>query len=136
MSKEFYAKLANIQQQLTVPKSVHNSFGGFNYRTCEGILRAVKPLLDGLYISISDETVMIGNRYYIKATAVITDGESSVLATAYAREEETKKGMDVAQITGSASSYARKYCLSGLLGIDDNKDPDADNNSESTNNPF
>nr|DAW89231.1 MAG TPA: ERF superfamily protein [Caudoviricetes sp.] len=124
MSKEFYARLAAIQENLNAPKNQYNSFGKYKYRSCEDILEGVKPLLNGLFLSISDEVVLIGDRYYVKATATITDGENSHTATALAREEESKKGMDSAQVTGATSSYARKYCLNGLFGIDDAKDAD------------
>lgn len=127
MSKEFYSKLAKIQRELNAPKNQRNNFGGYNYRSCEDILEAVKPLLGDLFLSISDEILLIGDRYYVKATATITDGESSHIATALAREEQQKKGMDASQLTGATSSYARKYCLNGLFGIDDNKDADATN---------
>ncbi|WP_252098201.1 ERF family protein [Escherichia coli] len=93
----------------------------------------VKPLLNGLFLSISDEVVLIGDRYYVKATATITDGENSHTATALAREEESKKGMDSAQVTGATSSYARKYCLNGLFGIDDAKDADTDEHKHQQN---
>lgn len=126
MSKEFYARLAEIQRTLNAPKNQYNSFGKYKYRSCEDILEGVKPLLNGLFLSISDEVVLIGDRYYVKATATITDGDSSHTATALAREEESKKGMDSAQVTGATSSYARKYCLNGLFGIDDSKDADTD----------
>ena len=124
-----YEKLRAVQSALKAPKGQENKFGGYRYRSCEDILEAVKPLLaeNGLALTISDEIVLVGERYYVKATATITDGENSVSVTAYAREEETKKGMDAAQITGSASSYARKYSLNGLLAVDDTKDPDATN---------
>ncbi|NCI14913.1 recombinase, partial [Cronobacter sakazakii] len=98
--------------------------------SCEDILEGVKPLLDGLFLSISDEIVLIGDRHYVKAVATITDGESSHTATAMAREEESKKGMDAAQVTGATSSYARKYCLNGLFGIDDAKDADTDEHKQ------
>lgn len=124
MSKEFYARLAEIQRTLNAPKNQYNNFGKYKYRSCEDILEGVKPLLGGLFLSISDEIVPIGDRYYVKAIATITDGESSHTATAMAREEESKKGMDAAQVTGATSSYARKYCLNGLFGIDDSKDAD------------
>ncbi|AHK20717.1 recombinase [Yersinia similis] len=130
MSKEFYAKLAGIQQVLNAPKNQYNSFGKYNYRSCEDILEGVKPLLKGLFLSISDEVVMIGARHYVRATARITDGESMHEATALAREEESKKGMDAAQVTGSTSSYARKYCLNGLLAIDDAKDADTNEHKQ------
>lgn len=124
MSKEFYARLAEIQRTLNAPKNQYNSFGKYKYRSCEDILEGVKPLLNGLFLSISDEIVPVGDRYYVRATASITDGETTHIATAMAREEESKKGMDAAQVTGATSSYARKYCLNGLFGIDDSKDAD------------
>ncbi|WP_033782047.1 ERF family protein [Pantoea sp. 9140] len=124
MSKEFYVRLAEIQRTLEAPKGQYNSFGKYHYRSCEDILEGVKPLLNGLFLSISDEIVLIGDRYYVKATATITDGETTHSASAMAREAIDKKGMDDAQITGATSSYARKYCLNGLFGIDDSKDAD------------
>lgn len=130
MSKEFYARLAKIQAHLNAPKNQYNSFGKYKYRSCEDILEGVKPLLDGLFLSISDEIVLIGDRHYVKAVATITDGETSHSATAMAREEEGKKGMDAAQVTGATSSYARKYCLNGLFGIDDAKDADTDEHKQ------
>ncbi|EGT4282220.1 recombinase [Cronobacter malonaticus] len=133
MSKEFYARLAKIQAHLNAPKNQYNSFGKYKYRSCEDILEGVKPLLDGLFLSISDEIVLIGDRHYVKAVATITDGESSHTATAMAREEESKKGMDAAQVTGATSSYARKYCLNGLFGIDDAKDADTDEHKQQQN---
>ncbi|TDX14598.1 ERF superfamily protein [Buttiauxella sp. BIGb0552] len=133
MSKEFYAKLAEIQRTLNAPKNQFNSFGKYKYRSCEDILEGVKPLLGGLFLSISDEIVLIGTRHYVKATARITDGESIHEATALAREEESKKGMDAAQVTGATSSYARKYCLNGLFGIDDSKDADSDEHKHQQN---
>ena len=124
-------KLKNIQQGLKAPKNQFNKFGSYKYRNAEDILEAVKPLLDknNCIISIADEIVNIGNRYYIKAEVKITDAESggAYFTTAYAREEESKKGMDGAQITGASSSYARKYALNGLFAIDDTKDADATN---------
>ena len=125
MSKEFYARLAEIQRTLNAPKNQYNSFGKYNYRSCEDILEGVKPLLQGMFLSISDEIVPLGSRFYVKATATITDGESTHTASAMAREEESKKGMDAAQVTGATSSYARKYCLNGLFAIDDSKDSDS-----------
>ena len=123
-----YEKLLKVQIELKAPKNQKNSFGGYNYRSCEDILESVKPILEKnkLSMQISDELVQIGERYYIKATATLLDIEdnSTMSNTAYAREEETKKGMDGSQITGTASSYARKYCLNGLLLIDDTKDAD------------
>lgn len=133
MSKEFYAKLAEIQRTLNAPKNQFNSFGKYKYRSCEDILEGVKPLLGGLFLSISDEVVLIGTRHYVKATVRITDGESTHEATALAREEESKKGMDAAQVTGATSSYARKYCLNGLFGIDDSKDADSDEHKHQQN---
>lgn len=133
MSKEFYAKLAEIQRTLNAPKNQFNSFGKYKYRSCEDILEGVKPLLGGLFLSISDEVVLIGSRHYVKATARITDGETTHEATALAREEESKKGMDAAQVTGATSSYARKYCLNGLFGIDDSKDADTDEHKQQQN---
>lgn len=123
------SKIIKIQSTLKAPKNQRNNFGGYNYRSCEDILESVKPLLaeQGLILTISDEMVMLGNRFYVKAEATITDGENKITNTAYAREEETKKGMDASQITGAASSYARKYALNGLLCIDDTKDADATN---------
>lgn len=134
MSKEFYARLATIQHTLNAPKGQYNNFGKYHYRSCEDILEGVKPLLDGLFLSISDEIVLIGDRYYVKSTATITDGETSHSATAMAREALDKKGMDEAQITGATSSYARKYCLNGLFGIDDSKDADSNEHKQQQNN--
>lgn len=123
-------KILKIQSELKAPKGQYNSFGKYKYRSCEDILEAVKPLLkeNKLIMNITDELVYIGERYYIKATAVITDIENGeqFINTAYAREEDTKKGMDGSQITGTASSYARKYALNGLFLIDDTKDADTD----------
>lgn len=130
MSIQFYERLADIQAHLNAPKNQYNSFGKYKYRSCEDILEGVKPLLKGLFLSISDEIVLIGDRYYVKATATITDGEYSHSASAMAREEENKKGMDAAQVTGATSSYARKYCLNGLFGIDDAKDADTDEHKQ------
>lgn len=113
-----------IQKKLKAPKGQYNSFGKYKYRSCEDILEAVKPLLNGAILKVTDEIKNLGDRYYIKATATISmDGESES-ACGIAREASAKKGMDEAQITGSASSYARKYALNGLFCIDDNKDVD------------
>lgn len=120
-------ELQIIQARLKAPKNQRNSFGGYDYRSCEDILEAAKPLLDELHctLTLSDEIVNLGERFYVKATAELRSESGEVqTTTAYAREDETKKGMDSAQITGSASSYARKYALNGLFCIDDNKDPD------------
>ena len=117
-------KLCEIQHSLKAPKGQRNTFGNYNYRSCEDILEAVKPLLHdaGLVLTLSDDITEVGGRVYVKATATLTDGTDSVTNTAYAREAETKKGMDESQITGTASSYARKYALNGLFCIDDTKD--------------
>ena len=122
-------ELINIQSELKAPKGQYNSFGKYKYRSAEDILEAVKPLCAkyDCELTLSDEMVYIGDRYYIKATAKIEhEGSSPVSVTAYAREAETKKGMDESQITGTASSYARKYALNGLFCIDDTKDADTD----------
>lgn len=125
--------LSKIQKELDVPKNRTNNFGGYKYRSCEDIVEATKKLLpEGIILLTSDELVSIGDRYYIKATASITDGENQLATTGYARETEIKKGMDESQITGSASSYARKYALNGLLAIDDTKDADTMDNSKKT----
>ena len=125
---EFFEKLVAIQADLKAPKDKVNKFSNFKYRSCEGILEAVKPLLakHALYLNISDDIVQIGDRYYVKAKATITDGTNAQTAIAWAREEDGKKGMDAAQLTGATSSYARKYALNALFGIDDAKDPDTD----------
>lgn len=125
-------RVGDIQHKLKAPKGQYNSFGKYNYRSCEDILEGVKPLLKehNLALLIDDEIVQIGERYYVKATAKITDGRESVSATAYAREPDTKKGMDESQITGATSSYARKYALNALLCIDDTKDADTMDNSK------
>jgi len=126
-----YKELSRIQKELKAPKDRKNSFGKYSYRNAEDILEAVKPLLGGCYILINDEIQSINDRYYVKATAVLGLDDSSVSNCAYAREAEVKKGMDDAQITGSASSYARKYALNGLFAIDDSKyDPDTTNTGQ------
>ena len=127
-----YEKLGAIQQALNAPKSQFNSFGNYKYRSCEDVLGAVKPLLSEYkcVLLLKDDLDSNGSRIYIKATATIVDcdkPEDSVTVTAFAREEETKKGMDASQVTGAASSYARKYALNGLFCIDDNKDSDYTN---------
>jgi len=119
--------LSKIQKEMKAPKSQFNAFGKYKYRSCEDILEAVKPFLNGTVLYISDEMVLIGERYYLKATATLRNGDDAVSVTAYAREEIEKKGMDSSQITGAASSYARKYALNGLFLIDDTKDSDATN---------
>lgn len=125
-------ELKKIQQELKAPKNLTNKFGGYKYRSAEGILEAVKPLLgkNNCVLTISDDVVMVGDRIYIKAIATLTNkAGASISATAFAREEEAKRGMDAAQLTGSCSSYARKYALNGLFCIDDTKDADALNTS-------
>lgn len=122
-----YNQLHNIQTKLKAPKNQFNAFGKYHYRSCEDILEAVKPLLDNLVLIISDDVIQIGSRIYIKATVTLTDGKETIFNTAWAREEEDKKGMDGSQITGAASSYARKYALNGMFLIDDNKDSDSTN---------
>lgn len=121
-------RLIDIQQRLNAPKNLYNSFGGYAYRSCEGILEAVKPLLNEneVTLTLTDTVEHIGEFNYVKATAVLTGSQGEVIkeVVSYAREEVAKKGMDAAQITGSASSYARKYALNGLFLIDDTKDPD------------
>lgn len=128
-------KLITIQKTLRAPKGQYNSFGKYNYRSAEDILEAVKPLNaeQGLLLTLTDEPVLIGEWHYIKATADITDGENSHTVTAYARESENKKGMDHSQVTGTASSYARKYALGGLYLIDDTKDADTDEYRDQNN---
>jgi hypothetical protein len=129
--KNIRQKLQGIQSSLKAPKGQTNKFGGYRYRSAEDILEALKPLLGewGCSLVIQDDMVEVGGRVYVKASANLIDNETeSVLSTsAFAREAEAKKGMDDAQITGSASSYARKYALNGLFAIDDTKDPDATN---------
>ena len=124
--QEFIKKVVYVQNTLKAPKNQRNNFGNYNYRSCEDILEAVKPLLaaQNLVLTICDDVVQVGDRYYIKATATITDGQNSMSNSAFAREEESKKGMDASQLTGATSSYARKYALNGLLCIDDTKDAD------------
>jgi len=130
-----YGKLTQVQCKLKAPKNQLNTFGKYKYRNCEDVLEAVKPLLaeSGLTLIISDGLSLIGARYYLTATATLvnTDNpEETIQATAMARESETKKGMDDSQITGTASSYARKYCLNGLFAIDDTKDADTMDNNQ------
>lgn len=123
-------ELNTIQTKLNAPKNQRNNFGGYNYRSCEDILEALKPLLKetGCTLTLTDSIEQVGDRFYIKATATITnDKGETATASAYAREPLTKKGMDEAQITGATSSYARKIALGGLFAIDDNKDADATN---------
>ena len=128
------SKLLQLQSQIKVPKGQYNDFGKYKYRSCEDILEAAKPILAelGMTLVLNDEVVNIGDRYYVKAQAILRGTQfpndmSEYVVTAYAREDETRKGMDGSQITGSASSYARKYALNGLFLIDDTKDADATN---------
>lgn len=132
MNKDFVLSVSKIQTELNAPKGQYNSYGGYSYRSCEDILEALKPLLkrEHLVVMINDDIVCIGERFYVKATATITDGVDSFSNTAFAREPLDRKGMDCSQITGATSSYARKYALNGLLCIDDNKDADTMDNRE------
>jgi hypothetical protein len=134
MSKELIEKIQRIQTQLKAPKSQYNKFGQYAYRNQEDILEAVKPLLavEKLVQTVSDEIIAVGGRIYVKATVTVTDGESFLVTTAFAREPEDQKGMSSSQITGSASSYARKYALNGMYAIDDTKDADATNDHGKT----
>lgn len=128
MADNITTKLVNVQSDLKAPKSQYNSFGKYKYRSCEDILEAVKPHLkkNGLALVVKDEIVEIAGRVYVKATAkVIDENGAEISTTAYAREPQEKKGMDDSQVTGSSSSYARKYALNGLFAIDDNKDADS-----------
>ena len=134
--KPIYAALMAVQAELKAPKGQHNSFGKYDYRSAEDIIEAVKPLLkeNGLFLTMSDDIVQIGDRYYVKATVSVTDivtGEA-VQTSALAREAAQKKGMDESQVTGTASSYARKYALNGLFAIDDTKDADTDQYKQQT----
>ena len=127
---DFLKRVGMAQSELKAPKNQYNSFGKYNYRSCEDILEAAKPInkKHGLVLLLTDKPVCIGQRYYIEATARLYDIESEqfIEATASARESDTKKGMDDSQVTGTASSYARKYALNGLYNIDDTKDADTD----------
>lgn len=122
--RSIYQSLSAIQKELKAPKGQFNKFANFSYRSCEDILEAVKPLLDGCYLTINDKIIKKGDRYYVEATATLVNGSEEIKSVAYAREAESKKGMDEAQITGATSSYARKYALNGLFAIDDTKDAD------------
>lgn len=132
-------KLLQIQQNLNAPKDQFNSFGKYSYRSAESILQAVKPLLEDnkVCLTLSDTVCEIGGRVYVKATATLKDTETNedIFVDAYAREEESKKGMDASQVTGASSSYARKYALNGLFAIDDNKDSDATNTGDAQKPP-
>lgn len=131
-------ELIQIQKKLNAPKGQYNSFGKYKYRSCEDILAAVKPLLaeTETTLTLHDEMLLVGNRYYVKATATLTSKDGlTVQTTAFAREEDAKKGMDASQVTGAASSYARKYALNGLFAIDDTKDADSLNTSPQNTQP-
>lgn len=133
--KNVLKKLLIIQQNISVPKGQHNEFGDFNYRSCEDILERARPLCNdnGLVIRLTDKIIQMSDRFYVEATAAVIDVDSGEVfsTTAYARETETRPKMDVAQITGASSSYARKYALAGLFSLDDNKDADTmDNTSQ------
>lgn len=126
-------ELVRIQKTLKAPKNQWNSFGKYKYRNCEDILEAVKPLLpDNIVTYVTDDIVLIGDRYYVKGFAIFTDGVNKIESNGFARESLTKKGMDDSQITGTASSYARKYALNGLFNIDDSKDVDTDEHQTQT----
>ncbi|MES0445019.1 MAG: ERF family protein [Desulfobacterales bacterium] len=137
MSKqELNNKLNDIQQKLKAPKGQFNTFAKFNYRSCEDILVAVKGLLGAATLTLSDSVKAVGDRVYVEATATLTHDGNSVSVTAFAREAATKKGMDDSQITGTASSYARKYALNGLFCIDDTKDADSMDNAPPANSGY
>ena len=122
--------LAKFQEQIKAPKGQYNNFGKYHYRSCEDIMEAAKPIVNaaGYSLTCEDSVEEVGGRIYVKATAMLQNGEQSFSCSAYAREPESRKGMDDSQITGSASSYARKYALAGLFALDDTKDADATNN--------
>ena len=127
-------KLVKIQSELKAAKNQRNNFGKYNYRSCEDILESVKPLLKEaeLTLIVTDKIVLIGERYYVEATATLYGDGEPIVSTAFAREAENKKGMDSAQVTGATSSYARKYALNGLFAIDDSKDVDTDEHHKQT----
>lgn len=126
-----------IQKQLKAPKDLYNKFGQYKYRSAESILEAVKPLLAdyGVLMTITDEIVVLGNRFYVKSIVTVKKGDETLTNVGFAREDETKKGMDGSQVTGASSSYARKYALNGLFLIDDTKDADTDEYHNQTNQP-
>lgn len=128
-SGDIYEKLSYIQSNLVAKKGQRNMFGKYNFRSCEDILESVKPLLKetGTTLYLTDDLVMVGSRYYVQATAYFKDSKNTISTSSFAREAETQKGFDLSQITGSASSYARKYALNGLFCIDDTKDSDSTN---------
>lgn len=134
-----HQKLGKVQSALFVPKGNRNKFGGYNYRSCEDILKQVKPLLaeNGLALTMSSKMIQVGEWVYVDVTCTLFDNESeqTVVVNAQAREPESRKGMDAAQVSGSSLSYARKYALAGLFGIDNEKDPDSTNDHGNTNAP-
>jgi len=129
--------LAEFQSKLKAPKGQFNSFGKYKYRSCEDIIEAIKPIInpEGFFLTLSDEIIQVSDRVYVKTIATLSNGEKTYTSIAYAREEFDKKGMDASQITGAASSYARKYALNGLFAIDDTKDAEATNTGKSTEKP-
>ena len=127
---DIQSALSDIQLKLNAPKGQYNTFGKYSYRNCEDILEALKKVIGSCSVTLCDEMVMVGDRIYVKATATLHLGSEKMSVSAFAREEENKKGMDSAQLTGSTSSYARKYALNGLFLIDDNKDADSMNNDQ------
>ena len=132
-SASIYEALTSLQKRLKAPKGNFNKFGGYYHRSAEDILESIKPLIpDDHSIYLTEDLLHIGDRYYIKASAIFTNGSDTIQVNSFAREEEIKKGMDSSQITGSATSYARKYALGALLLIDDTKDSDATNSHERT----
>ena len=138
MADSIYKKLLDVQTELKAPKGQFNKFGNYSYRSCEDILESLKPLLKQVKATVvlTDEIKLVGDRYYIEATCKFIDIETGDVLenTSLAREDENKKGMDLAQVTGSCSSYARKYALNGMFCIDDVKDADATNNGKEDNN--
>lgn len=132
--KTLTAELAKIQKAIKAPKSQYNKFGGYYYRNCEDILEALKPLIpDGYSFMLTDEVKAVGSRYYVCAKAIFTDGNNQLFTESYAREEDSRKGFGADQLTGAASTYARKYALNGLLLIDDTKDADSNSAEQNTN---
>lgn len=132
MSKTLSEKLSEIQVKVKAPKNQRNNFGNYNYRSCEDILEAIKPLLCGLSLTLSDDVKIIQDRIYIVSTATISDGDSNISVSSLAREPLTQKGMSDSQVTVSTSSYARKTALNGLFCLDDTKDTDSDDNTTVT----
>jgi len=125
--------IVKIQQELKAPKGQFNKFGGYSYRNAEDVIEALKPIIHpmGFWLILSDEPIELAGRFYIRAEAILTNGEKTYTSVGYAREEENKKGFDAMQLTGATSSYARKYALNGLLAIDDSKDSDKTNEEPS-----